>query len=67
MFTIDIDVVLQIGVGDANEQVLRRLNYLKFEALLSLLRNRQRTVQTCEVAGLLANLSSDQLIVLKKG
>lgn len=67
MFTINVDVVLQIGVGDANEQVLGRLNYLKFEALLSFLWDWQRAVQTCEVASLLANLSSYQLIILKKG
>lgn len=40
VLTVNVDVVLQKGVGDANKKVLGRLNYLELEALLTLLWDR---------------------------
>ena len=66
MFTVNVDVVLQKGVSNANKQVLGRLNYLKLEALLSFFWDRYRAIQTCEVTSLLADLSSDQVVILEE-
>lgn len=66
MFTVDVDVVLQEGVGHAKEKMLRGLNYLKLEALLSFFWNGQRTVQACEVASLLEDFSSHQFVIFEE-
>jgi hypothetical protein len=63
MLTVDIRIVLHEVIGNANDEMLRRLQYPKLETLLALLRDRVPAIHTREFVGALNNFLPILLVV----
>ena len=63
MLAVNISVIFEEGVGDAHEEVLRRLNYEELKGLFTLFGNRKGTVEAGEIACIFYDSSTFDSIV----
>jgi len=63
VLAVNISVMFEEGIGDAHEEVLRRLDYEELKGLFTLFGNRKGTVDTGEIACIFYDSSTFDSIV----